>query len=110
MLMGALPGAGLMTFSIVAYGNERVGRRTLTTLLLAMAAVGLVGAAVAVVLTALTPEIIAAIERYIVPGMRVGLLQGGLYYGAFVGSTLGAVVGLTLLMTTRQSRDGRRGQ
>ena len=100
--MGALPGAGLMTFSIVAYGNERVGRRTLKTLLLAMAAVALVATAVAVVLTAFTPEITALIEQYIVPGTRGGLLHAGLYYGAFVGAALGVVVGLTLLMTTRQ--------
>lgn len=103
MLTGALPGVGLMTFSIVAYGNEHVGRQTLTTLLLAMAAVALVSAVVAVVLTAFTPEIIALIQQYIVPGTRGGLLQGGLYYGAFVGAALGAVVGLTLLMTARRS-------
>jgi hypothetical protein len=101
MLIGALPAAGLMTFSIVAYGNERIGWRTLTTLLLAMASVALVAAVVAVVLMAFTPEIIALIQHYIVPGTRSGLLHGGLYYGAFVGSALGAVVGLTLLMVRR---------
>ena len=103
MLMGALPGAGLMTFSIVAYGDERLGWQTLKTLLLAMVAVGLVASVFAVVLTALSPEIIALILRYIVPGARGGLLYGGLYYGAFVGAALGLVVALTLLMTTRKS-------
>lgn len=102
MMMGALPAVGLMTFSIVAYGNERVGRRTLTTLLLAMVAVALVAAAVAVILTAFEPEITALIREYIVLGTRGGLLQGGLYYGAFVGAALGIAVGLTLVMTTRR--------
>lgn len=103
MLMGALPGAGLMTFSIVAYGNERLGRRTVFTLVLAMAAVMVVAAAVGVVLAAFAPEIVALIQQFIVPGTRGGLLQGGLYYGAFVGAALGLVVGLTLLMTTRRA-------
>lgn len=103
MLIGALPAVGMMTFSIVAYGDERVGRRTFTTLLLAMVAVALVAAAVAVVLTAFTPEITALIHDYIVPGTRSGLLRGGLYYGAFVGAAMGVVVGLTLIMTTRRS-------
>lgn len=102
MLMGALPAVGLMTFSIVAYGDERVGRRTLTTLLLAMAAVALVAAAVAVILTAFEPEITALIHEYIVLGTRGELLRGGLYYGAFVGAALGIAVGLTLVMTTRR--------
>lgn len=102
MLMGALPAAGLMTFAIVAYGDERVGRRTLATLLLAMASVALVAAAVAVMLTALAPEINALTQQYIVSGTRSELLRGGLYYGAFVGAALGAVVGLTLLMTARR--------
>ncbi len=103
MLMGALPGAGLMTFSIVAYGNERIGRQTLRTLLLAMVAVALVSAITAVILTAYANEMIALILHYIVPGTRGGLLRGGLYYGAFVGTMLGLVVGLTLIMTTRRS-------
>lgn len=103
MLMGALPGAGLMTFCIVAYGNERIGWQTLKTLLFAMVSVLLVAGLAGVILTALSPEIIALILHYIVPGTRLGLLQGGLYYGAFVGITLGLVVGLTLLMTSRRT-------
>lgn len=103
MLMGALPGAGLMTFCIVAYGNERFGWPTLKLLLLAMVSVLLVAGLAGVVLTVLSPEIIALIFTYIVPGTRLGLLQGGLYYGAFVGIALGLVVGLTLLMTARRS-------
>lgn len=102
MLMGALPAVGLMTFSIVAYGDERVGRRTLTMLLLAMAAVVLVAVVVAIVLTAFAPEIAALIHRYIVRATRVELLRGGLAYGAFVGAALGAVVGLTLVLTARR--------
>lgn len=103
MLMGALPAVGMMTFSIVAYGDERVGRRTLTTLFLALTAVALVAAPVTVVMAAFAPEIIALTEEYIVHGTRSGLLHGGIYYGAFVGTALGAVVGLTLLMTARRS-------
>ena len=101
MLWGALPGAGLMTFSIVAYGDERFGKRTLQTLLLAMAAVALVATFAAIILTAFAPEIITLIQHYIVPWARTGLLHGGLYYGAFVGAMLGFVVGLTLLLTPR---------
>lgn len=104
MLLGAVPAIGISTFAIVTYDNDPLSRQTLRNFLLAMASTGIVGVIVVVIFSAFTPEILAMLLHYLGPGERLGLLTGGLYYGAFVGASLGAVVGLTLLFIGNKNR------
>ena len=97
MLLGALPAIGIITFAIVTYDNNPLDRRSFRNFLLAMAATGLVAAILYVGISSFTPEIMALVQHYILPGKRIGLLTGGLYYGAFIGASLGLVVGLTMI-------------
>ncbi len=102
MLFGAIPAIGITTFAIVTYDNNPLNRQTLRNFLMAMAATGIVGVILVVIFSALGREIMAMMQHYVGSGDRLGLLTGGLYYGAFVGAALGAVVGLTMLFVANR--------
>jgi hypothetical protein len=103
MLLGALPGAGIIVFSIVNYDQQPLSLRSLRNLLISLACTLSIAAVAAVVVAAFGQRIVAFLAQYIVHAAAPSLLVGGLFYGAFVGAFLGLVVGLTLILS-RPSR------
>lgn len=105
MLIGAVPGAAIVVFSIVNYSLDRVSLRALlesgrTTLLATIAVVILS----ALPLYGLNEFISTNIRDRLATGGVGNVLLAGLTYGVIVGAILGSVIGLTLYWTRDRIR------
>lgn len=100
LLLGTLPGAGIIVFSIVNYDHKPLSLETLRNFLKALASTFVIAAFAAAIIATFGPFVLDLLARYIVHAIPSDLFVGGLYYGAFVGAFLGAVVGLTLIIST----------
>jgi hypothetical protein len=113
MLIGAVPGAAIVVFSIVNYSLDRVSLRALLEsggiVVLATIAVVILSA---VPLYLLSDFIDANIRQRLATGGVGNILLAGLVYGIVVGAVLGAVIGVTLYWTRNRTRllPGQREQ